>query len=64
MLIQGVRRLNECLSFSKPSSSKMWFVHWFAGIGFYLAVTVAVWIEGTGPFGEIALFKLRLPADW
>ncbi|OJJ04094.1 hypothetical protein ASPVEDRAFT_135697 [Aspergillus versicolor CBS 583.65] len=48
MLIHGVRRLNECLSFSKPSSSKMWFVHWFAGIGFYLAVTVAVWIEGTG----------------
>jgi hypothetical protein len=42
----------------------MWFVHWFAGIGFYLAVTVAVWIEGTGLFGEIALFALRLPADW
>ncbi|KAL4922695.1 hypothetical protein BDW62DRAFT_207388 [Aspergillus aurantiobrunneus] len=48
MLIQGVRRLTECLSFSKPSSSKMWFVHWFAGLGFYLAVTVAVWIEGAG----------------
>ncbi|KAL4953412.1 hypothetical protein BDW69DRAFT_4813 [Aspergillus filifer] len=48
MLIQGVRRLHECLSFSKPSSSKMWFVHWLAGLGFYLAVAVAVWIEGAG----------------
>ncbi|KAL4927955.1 putative 3-oxo-5-alpha-steroid 4-dehydrogenase [Aspergillus undulatus] len=48
MLIQGVRRLHECLSFSKHSSSKMWFVHWLAGLGFYLAVAVAVWIEGAG----------------
>ncbi|KAL4881310.1 hypothetical protein BJY04DRAFT_218481 [Aspergillus karnatakaensis] len=48
MLIQGVRRLHECLSFSKPSGSKMWFVHWLAGLGFYLAVAVAVWIEGAG----------------
>ncbi|KAL3478731.1 hypothetical protein BJX99DRAFT_98985 [Aspergillus californicus] len=48
LLIQGVRRLHECLSFSKPSSSTMWFVHWLAGIGFYLAVAVAIWIEGAG----------------
>ncbi|KAL4911250.1 hypothetical protein BDW74DRAFT_172717 [Aspergillus multicolor] len=48
LLIQGVRRLQECLSFSKPSASKMWFVHWLAGVGFYLAVAVAVWIDGAG----------------
>ncbi|KAL4779689.1 hypothetical protein BJX76DRAFT_351605 [Aspergillus varians] len=48
MMVQGVRRLHECRIFYKPSSSKMWFVHWFAGIGFYLAVAVAVWIEGSG----------------
>jgi 3-oxo-5-alpha-steroid 4-dehydrogenase 3 len=42
----------------------MWFVHWFAGIGFYLAVAVAVWIEGAGSFREITLSKPRLPADW
>ena len=48
MLIQGSRRLYECLVFSKPSSSKMWFVHWLLGAGFYVAVNVAVWIEGTG----------------
>jgi 3-oxo-5-alpha-steroid 4-dehydrogenase 3 len=48
MLIQGLRRLHECLSFSKPSTSEMWFVHWLAGIAFYLAVVVAIWIEGAG----------------
>lgn len=48
LLIQGSRRLYECLVFSKPSSSKMWFVHWLLGIAFYLAATVAIWIEGTG----------------
>ncbi|KAJ0422417.1 hypothetical protein BJY00DRAFT_75048 [Aspergillus carlsbadensis] len=48
MLIQGLRRLHECLSFSKPSTSEMWFVHWLAGIAFYLAVAVAIWIEGAG----------------
>ncbi|KAL2848120.1 hypothetical protein BJY01DRAFT_212309 [Aspergillus pseudoustus] len=48
MLIQGLRRLHECLSFSKPSTSQMWFVHWLAGVAFYLAVAVAIWIEGTG----------------
>ncbi|GAB1200768.1 hypothetical protein APSETT444_010147 [Aspergillus pseudonomiae] len=26
----------------------MWFAHWLAGIAFYLAVSIALWIEGTG----------------
>ncbi|OGM44620.1 protein DFG10 [Aspergillus bombycis] len=47
MLAQGVRRLHECFAFSRPSSSQMWFVHWLAGIAFYLAVSIALWIEGT-----------------
>ena len=48
MLVQGIRRLHESRIFSKPSSSRMWFVHWLLGLAFYLAATVAVWIEGTG----------------
>lgn len=48
MMIQGCRRLYECLVFSKPSSSQMWFVHWLLGVAFYLAATIAIWIEGTG----------------
>ncbi|KAI9931855.1 3-oxo-5-alpha-steroid 4-dehydrogenase [Aspergillus wentii] len=48
MVIQGSRRLRECFDFSKPSSSNMWFVHWLLGLSFYLAASVAIWIEGTG----------------
>lgn len=48
MAVQGLRRLCESITLVKPSSAKMWFVHWFVGIAFYLAVGVAVWIEGVG----------------
>ncbi|KAL2871111.1 putative 3-oxo-5-alpha-steroid 4-dehydrogenase [Aspergillus lucknowensis] len=48
MLAQGLRRLHECRGFSKSSSSKMWFVHWVAGNAFYIAIAVAIWIEGAG----------------
>lgn len=48
MAVQGLRRLYESVTLAKPSSAKMWFVHWLIGIGFYLAVGVAVWMEGVG----------------
>ena len=48
LAIQGSRRLWECMSFSKPSSSQMWVVHWLLGLAFYLAAGVAIWIEGSG----------------
>nr|POF15209.1 polyprenol reductase [Quercus suber] len=48
MLIQGSRRLYECITFYRPSQSQMWLGHWAAGVGFYLATSVAVWIEGLG----------------
>lgn len=48
MVVHSSRRLAECFLFFKPSTSRMWFVHWFLGIGFYLAATVGVWIEGAG----------------
>lgn len=48
MVVHSGRRLAECCVFSKPSASRMWFVHWLLGISFYLAATVAVWIEGAG----------------
>jgi 3-oxo-5-alpha-steroid 4-dehydrogenase 3 len=47
LFLQGSRRLWECISFSKTSSSRMWFVHWALGLGFYLAAGVAIWIEGS-----------------
>lgn len=48
MVVHSSRRLAECCLFSKPSASRMWFVHWVLGISFYLAATVAIWIEGAG----------------
>lgn len=48
MVVHSSRRLAECCFFSKPSASRMWFVHWLLGILFYLAATVAIWIEGAG----------------
>lgn len=48
MSAQGVRRLLESITLAKPSTSKMWFVHWLLGILFYIAINVAVWIEGAG----------------
>ena len=60
MAVQGLRRLYESVALAKPSSAKMWFVHWFIGIGFYLAMGVAVWIEGVGTYGQLASpFKYR-----
>ena len=46
--VQGVRRLAESYYLVKPSTSKMWFGHWILGIGFYVALGLAVWIEGAG----------------
>lgn len=48
MAIQGGRRLYESMVYTKPSSSTMWVVHWLIGLFFYVGITVAVWIEGSG----------------
>ncbi len=48
MAVQGLRRLAESLLLGKSSASKMWFVHWILGILFYVAMSIAVWIEGAG----------------
>lgn len=48
LAMQGSRRLWESFAFAKPSTSKMWFIHWVLGLGFYLAAGVAIWIEGSG----------------
>lgn len=48
MLLQAWRRLYECFAVMKPSRSTMWFIHWIMGLGFYLGVSFAIWIEGSG----------------
>ncbi|KAH0443399.1 3-oxo-5-alpha-steroid 4-dehydrogenase [Colletotrichum camelliae] len=48
MALQASRRLYECFFVMKPGSSKMWFVHWLLGLGFYLCMSVSVWVDGSG----------------
>ncbi|KAJ9202539.1 hypothetical protein DTO164E3_2979 [Paecilomyces variotii] len=62
MAIQGARRLYECIATAKQSSSQMWFVHWGLGLAFYMAMTLAIWIEGTGTLlaRDITLDHLRV----
>lgn len=50
MAVQGVRRFYESIAFGKPSTSKMWFVHWILGLTYYLAMGIAVWIEGSSEY--------------
>lgn len=48
MAFQGLRRLYESLSLTKPSQSKMWAGLWILGLAFYAVMGVSVWIEGIG----------------
>ena len=50
MLMQGLRRLVECVIFAKRSSSQMWIGHWILGLLFYAFMSVSVWIEGSGMY--------------
>ncbi|KAL2261186.1 hypothetical protein VTK26DRAFT_4601 [Humicola hyalothermophila] len=49
MSLQAARRVYEHAVVLKPSKSTMWVVHWLLGLLFYLAMSVAVWVEGSGP---------------
>ena len=48
LVLQGARRLLESCLITKPSASRMWVAHWLLGVTFYLALGVAIWIEGAG----------------
>jgi 3-oxo-5-alpha-steroid 4-dehydrogenase 3 len=48
MFLQGARRVFEHATIIKPSKSSMWVVHWVLGLFFYLSISVAVWVEGSG----------------
>ncbi|KAK8056545.1 hypothetical protein PG993_001772 [Apiospora rasikravindrae] len=47
MLMQGCRRLFECLAILRPSTSKMWIVHWVLGMAYYACINVSVWVEAS-----------------
>ena len=57
MFLQGSRRLYECLTLTKPSSSTMWIVHWLIGIAFYIAMGISIWIEGSPALRDHSLLS-------
>lgn len=54
MLLQAIRRLYECFVVMKPSKSTMWFLHWIMGLGFYFGISMAVWVEASGEYYQMA----------
>lgn len=58
LLVQGGRRMYECLTFStekefggrdgekEVEGSQMWVGHWVIGLLFYAGLSVGVWVEG------------------
>ncbi|KAG5930423.1 hypothetical protein E4U53_002238 [Claviceps sorghi] len=52
MAAQGGRRLFECLFVTRPGRTPMLAVHWVLALAFYAAVSVAVWVEGSGDIVE------------
>jgi 3-oxo-5-alpha-steroid 4-dehydrogenase 3 len=50
MALQGSRRLCESLLMFKPGPSPMWFIHWALGLSYYIAMSLAVWVEGSSTF--------------
>jgi len=53
MMLQGIRRLYECRTLTKPSRSKMWIGLWALGILYYVFMGISVWIEGTGKYSVL-----------
>ncbi|KAK4199022.1 hypothetical protein QBC40DRAFT_228701 [Triangularia verruculosa] len=49
MTLQALRRIYEHLFVMRASpKSTMWVVHWVLGLGFYIFMSLGVWVEGSG----------------
>jgi 3-oxo-5-alpha-steroid 4-dehydrogenase 3 len=46
MAAQGSRRLYETAMWQKPTQSRMPVSHYFLGIFYYIAMSMAIWVEG------------------
>ena len=46
MLVQGSRRLYECLRVQKASNARMWIGHYLVGCTFYIMMCATIFAEG------------------
>lgn len=60
MTLQGARRLYEYVGIIRPSSSKMWIVHWLLGVSFYFCINISIWIEGSRRYYDTVDFHSLL----
>lgn len=65
MFLQAARRVFEHATVVKSSKSTMWVAHWVLGLLFYLFISVAVWVEGSGmapsaPAGQPASCETKI----
>ncbi|KAH6719737.1 3-oxo-5-alpha-steroid 4-dehydrogenase-like protein [Leptodontidium sp. MPI-SDFR-AT-0119] len=60
MAFQGIRRLYESLTLTKPSQSKMWVGLWLIGMAYYVFIGVSVWIEGVAVLSQHGLSSIDL----
>ncbi|KAG6007098.1 hypothetical protein E4U21_006360 [Claviceps maximensis] len=52
MAAQGSRRLFESLFVTRPGNTPMLAAHWVLALAYYTAMSVAVWVEGSGDIIE------------
>jgi 3-oxo-5-alpha-steroid 4-dehydrogenase 3 len=46
LLLQGCRRLLECLFYNRRSHSRMWIGHYLIGLAFYFFTNLAIFLDG------------------
>lgn len=46
LLLQGCRRLLECLFYNRRSNSRMWIGHYLIGLAFYFFTNLAIFLDG------------------
>ncbi|KAI1106312.1 hypothetical protein F4804DRAFT_52534 [Jackrogersella minutella] len=56
MCLQGARRFYEYVAVIRPSSSKMWIIHWLLGMAFYFCTNISIWVEGSSRYRRVSLF--------
>lgn len=59
LAVQGARRLYECWVVMRPSASQMLGAHWALSVLVYLAMSMAVWVEGSGKADQLLFCSME-----
>lgn len=59
MAIHGGRRLYESLFVTKTGKTPMSSIHWIVGLVYYTAMSVSIWVEGSGTYCSAIICVVR-----